>query len=596
MRSGENVSVGPIIAVSCAQGGVGLDKPFPAYQGADSYVFVCYSHSDSEQVYTDLEHLNAAGINVWYDEGIPAGSSWRAEIVAAIEGASKLLYFISRASLISAHCLREIDYALNHDIEIVPVYLDDSKLPAELALVLNRVQALFRSTDSRYLQHLVDAMKDGRRLVPLRPRTRKQRRSLVLALTAVSISVLAGVIWIQMAADPVGRQVTVSGSAAPSAFDRYLEGLQLMDRWDKENNLETAISLFREAASIDPSFALAFARLADALRIRYALTGDEALLAEATDSVERAVSLNSELAPVQVALGRIHAMHGNIDLAFAALERALAIDPNDSIAHQAMASVYARLGRLQDADESFKKALALDPDSLSVHDGYANYLFGRSRFEEAIEQWQAVIRLAPDHYAALVNLGAALSELGKFPEAITMYERAMSIKPTYMGYTNLGTVYSRAGRYPDAVDAYQAALKIDDTDWLAWGNLAFVYFWMNGMDTMTRDTFQQAIRLAEEARQKDPRDPFANSDLALYYAKTGQAELALQRLETALALSPESGETLAAGAETYENLGQREEAVDMAQAALAAGFPRQRFQRTPELTNLLKDPRMQVSP
>ena len=114
-----------------------MNKPIPAYNGAESYVFVCYSHSDSERVYTDIVDLDGCGINIWYDEGISAGASWRAEIAAAIQGAKKLLFFISESSLTSTHCLREVDYALNHDIEIIPVYLADVKLPAELELVLN---------------------------------------------------------------------------------------------------------------------------------------------------------------------------------------------------------------------------------------------------------------------------------------------------------------------------------------------------------------------------------------------------------------------------------------------------------------------------
>lgn len=64
-----------------------MSKPFAAYRGDEDYVFVCYAHKDSERVYADLTHLNGNDINLWYDEGISAGSSWRAEIAEAIQGA-----------------------------------------------------------------------------------------------------------------------------------------------------------------------------------------------------------------------------------------------------------------------------------------------------------------------------------------------------------------------------------------------------------------------------------------------------------------------------------------------------------------------------
>jgi Flp pilus assembly protein TadD len=116
---------------------------------------------------------------------------------------------------------------------------------------------------------------------------------------------------------------------------------------------------------------------------------------------------------------------------------------------------------------------------------------------------------------------------------------------------------------------------------------------MGGMDGQALENFDHAIGLAEAVRQQKPRDPFVHSDLALYYAKTGRPELALQRLETALILSPESGEILASAAEVYELAGQRDQAVEMARKALEQGFPQQRLQRNPELAALRTDPRMQ---
>jgi len=573
-----------------------LNKPVAAYNGNESYVFVCYSHVDSDSVYSDLIALDQRGIKFWYDEGISAGSSWRAKIADAIKGAKQFIFFISEASLKSSHCLREVDYAINNDIEIIPVYLESCELPAELDLVLNRVHALFKSNDSLYIEHLLEALRVSKGPTAFSPpsKNRKFRFGLAVLLTVMAIGVL--VVWQQWDKLPVGESAGPDVAMAPSAFDRYLEGLDLLERWDKGDNLESAIGLFREATELDPGFALAYARLAGALRMRYALTREDIWLEEAIENSNEALRLNPGLAPVQVALGRIQATQGNYDLAFAALEKALAIDPNDPEANHAMAKMYEGGGRLEDAEASLQKALALDPESLLIRDSYANFLSGQGRFEEAIEQWKTVIRAAPDHYAVLVNLGATLTDIGRIPEAINMYEASIEIHPTYMAYSNLGTAYSRVERYPDAVEAFQQALKIDDSDWLAWGNLAYVYSWANGMTTQTTETFEHAIELAEAARQRNPRDAWVHSDLSLYYAKTGQIKLAMQRLETAVTLSPDSGEILAAVVEAYEQTGQRDKAVEFAQKAFELGYPREQFQRNPEVANLLKDPRMQNSP
>jgi Tfp pilus assembly protein PilF len=347
---------------------------------------------------------------------------------------------------------------------------------------------------------------------------------------------------------------------------------------------------------MDPSFALAFARLADAQRTRYALTHDRSVLAEAGKSADEAVRLNADLAPVQVALGRIHSMRGNNDLAFAAFERALKLDANDAEANQAIARQYERLGRLKDAEASYQKAISLDPDNISILDSYANFLFRQSRYDDATVQWQAVVRRAPDNAAAFVNLGGSLSESGKYAEAVDMYQRAVELKPSYMAYSNLGTAYSRANRLTDAVAAFRKALDLDDKDWLAWGNLASVYSWIHGMDRQATETFEHAIKLAEAHRTDNPRDAVVHSDLALYYAKTKQPQLAADRLRTAITLSPDTAEIQAAAAEVYELLGQRDKGIEFAKQSLKLGFPRQQLQRNPELSRLLADPRMRVLP
>lgn len=581
--------LGPL---SC-EGEAGLKRPFPAYRGSEPYVFVCYAHRDAETVYADLVALDGHGVRIWYDEGIPAGSSWRGEIAAAIKGADRLLYFISDASLHSKHCLREVDYALTHDVEIIPIYLEEVTLPGELDLVLNRVHGLFREKDSMYMEHLVGALRGETGLAGVASARRKRKPRAWLLAPVAALALALAYAWWPWGAERGGDGVEPTAAGAPNAYDHYLEGLQLLERWDKDDNLETAIGLFREASGLDPDFALAYARLADALRIRYALTGDEQWLEQATASVNQAVRLGADLGPVQVALGRVQAVHGNFDLATAALERALAIDPNDAVANQAMAGVYARLGRPEDAEAYYRRALALDPDNPTIHDGYANFLAVQGDLEGAIKAYQAVIRLAPDNYAARVNLGSVLTDIGRLPEAIIMYQRANEIRPSYMGYSNLGTVFSRSERYPEAVKAYEKALELNDSDWLAWGNLAYVYSWMDGLGGPAKEKFEKAIALAEAAKEQAPRDPYIYSDLALYYAKTGQVDLALQNSETALVLAPDSGEILAAGAEVHELLGRRDQAVELARRALASGLPWQSLKRNPELVALLEDPRLQ---
>ncbi len=89
-----------------------MDPPFPAYEGHDPFLFVCYSHANSERVYPSLESMHQSGVNFWYDEGIEAGMQWRDALADAIDGCEGFVFFISRDSIASEHCLNEVNYAV----------------------------------------------------------------------------------------------------------------------------------------------------------------------------------------------------------------------------------------------------------------------------------------------------------------------------------------------------------------------------------------------------------------------------------------------------------------------------------------------------
>ena len=119
---------------------------------------MCHAHADAGVVYPEIGWLHEQGVNLWYDEGISAGKIWREEIGDAIKGASSVLYYISASSLASDHCDREINFALDHHKNVLPVYLEDVALTTDLEVGLSRVQALHRGQDSSYQQHLLNAL------------------------------------------------------------------------------------------------------------------------------------------------------------------------------------------------------------------------------------------------------------------------------------------------------------------------------------------------------------------------------------------------------------------------------------------------------
>ncbi len=187
-----------------------MDKPLPAYRGDEPYVFVCYSHADEKIVYPEIRWLQDQGVRIWYDEGISAGRIWRAEIGEAIEGADKVLFYISAASLKSDHCNREVSVALDDETEILPVYLEDTPLTPDLKVGLARLQAIHRTEDEDYQRHLMGAL--GRaEPADARPPAAKQRLPLTKYAAVFGLVVaVTGVGW---------WYLQERGSALPAAAD-----------------------------------------------------------------------------------------------------------------------------------------------------------------------------------------------------------------------------------------------------------------------------------------------------------------------------------------------------------------------------------------
>jgi hypothetical protein len=119
-----------------------IPEPFESYSGEGPYVFVSYAHDDQAQVYAYMREFKKVGVNIWYDEGIPAASEWVEEIAHAIKKSSLLVVFVSPRSVNSKYVKSEVGFALSEDKYILSIYLEDTDVPPGLALCLQQFQSI----------------------------------------------------------------------------------------------------------------------------------------------------------------------------------------------------------------------------------------------------------------------------------------------------------------------------------------------------------------------------------------------------------------------------------------------------------------------
>lgn len=244
------------------------------------------------------------------------------------------------------------------------------------------------------------------------------------------------------------RALTAVATDNVEAYEAYLRGRYFWNKRTAEGFYEAVAHLSR-AVELDPSYAPAYAGLADAIYFRggadaasysEALRKSEALL-------QKALALDETLADAHASLGLL-TMNSGSDWARAEAEfkRAIELNPNYATAHQWYGEFLAYMGRFDEAIAQSVRARELDPLSLIINTDLAKVHMLARRYQDAIELFGAALKLDPEFPEAHALLALAYSGAGRHDEAISELRRIKGLEqtPGYLAF--LGYVYGAAGR------------------------------------------------------------------------------------------------------------------------------------------------------
>jgi tetratricopeptide (TPR) repeat protein len=264
-------------------------------------------------------------------------------------------------------------------------------------------------------------------------------------------------------------RVASSRSVNPEAHELYLQGRYF---WNKRNHegLSKAVEYFQEAIAKDPSYAVAYAGLADA----YGLSG---MMPQAKAAAEKALEIDADLAEAHASLGLIAPfLDWNWADAQRHFERAIALDPNYATAHHWYAEVsLLPLGRTDEAIAEIRKAQELDPLSLAIGTDLGKELYFARRYDEAIVQLRRVLELDPGFVSAHNWLSDTLLEKGLYPEAVTELEKTKSSKEERIYVRQTAYLYARMGRRAQAEKALARSMQLSRGKEVSSGAVALVY-------------------------------------------------------------------------------------------------------------------------
>ncbi|MGE5179153.1 MAG: protein kinase domain-containing protein [Bacteroidota bacterium] len=253
---------------------------------------------------------------------------------------------------------------------------------------------------------------------------------------------------------PTGRAEGSAGAAAnPAAYEAYLRGRFHWNRRTKES-LRLAKEAFEEALALDPSYARAYAGLADVYVVlpswNLMRPGDAGPKAESY--ARKALELDPGLAEAHASLGGVHTnWHSDFVAAERELRRAIELDPSYVTAYNWCAAALMAQGRLDDAAAMNERAHRLDPQSLVVLYTFSTlYIFKRD-FARALAYQRRAREMAPEIPIVAALIGMTLSHQGD-PESgiafLSGLDQEMRRDISVMGA--LGYLQARVGREEEA--------------------------------------------------------------------------------------------------------------------------------------------------
>jgi hypothetical protein len=122
------------------------------------------------------------------------------------------------------------------------------------------------------------------------------------------------------------------------------------------------------------------------------------------------------------------------------------------------------------------------------------------------------------------------------------------------------------------VPLFEKAVNLAGSSYVYWGNLGDAYRWAPGDSAKAGPAYANAIRLAKEEIARNPQDLDLQSMLALYLAKSGDKQAALQQIEIVDRAPKKSGEVWFDSAVVHELCGERNQALADIAGALKTGY------------------------
>lgn len=247
------------------------------------------------------------------------------------------------------------------------------------------------------------------------------------------------------------HQLVKGGTDDPTAYALFLHGRYFWNQGD----LQRSVEYVQQAIDRDPTYAAAYALLADCYIERARFTTlfnqpDADAQQRGKAAASKALELDGSLADAHTSLARILHLEGALEESAAEYRTALRLNPNYAPAHAFHAALLRRLGRLQDAVLAARRAYELDPLSPVMARQAGAILFEARDYGEAKQHYYKSIELDRANAASYNQLSRVFSMTGQTDSAVAVALKSYEMDPLPSSIDEIALAYATGGRVPQA--------------------------------------------------------------------------------------------------------------------------------------------------
>jgi TolB-like protein/Tfp pilus assembly protein PilF len=308
----------------------------------------------------------------------------------------------------------------------------------------------------------------------------------IFALQAEVAQAIAAEIRIQVTPRERKRLRQV-GRIDPKAYEAYLLGRFFLSKRTPEG-VRKSLAYFHQAIEQDPSYALAYAGLADAyVGLGFAfheIASPLEVMPKALVAAKKALELDESLGEAHATLAFISTIYYyDWEAAEKGFKRARALNPGNAKVHHLHGAYLSYQGRLNEAQGEIDRAREIDPLSLPINNHAATVFYFRRDYDQAIEQARRTLDLDATFPNAHLILSLSYQQKEMYADALVEAEKAASFSGRSAASLGcIGGCYAALGRPSEAKKIIKELQELSKRQYLSRFVIAWVYVNLHDRD------------------------------------------------------------------------------------------------------------------